>query len=211
MLISKADFSAGDPCPADLVARILSDTMFCGVSSTGCTSTFFDTWGVSYDSACGKMVGFQLGTPEAFARSIVISSLTIDSQYLDGWSLTHGSAPRQHIWSFPLGVTEVRTDRFGCPCNDGSGVVAPPIVGNNYFCDSATTSISSGTFYPNRPMWTGEGCRFNNLQCCSFNNPPWFYRELPQPITDNLELRGCQDEGVQTEGAPLESLELYVR
>ena len=30
--------------------------------------------------------------------------------------------------------------------------------------------------------------------CCSFNIPPWFFRELPQATTDDIEMRVCRDE-----------------
>ena len=33
--------------------------------------------------------GYQFGSPETFSRSIIMSSLTVGSQYLDGVSITH--------------------------------------------------------------------------------------------------------------------------
>ncbi len=44
------------------------------------------------------------------------------------------------------------------------------------------------------PLWDGAGCGPLNT-CCTFNNPPWFYKELPEPTTDDIEMRVCQDHG----------------
>ena len=40
------------------------------------------------------------------------------------------------------------------------------------------------------PLWDGEGCGPINA-CCQLNNPPWFCTPLPQPTTDDIELRLC--------------------
>ena len=52
--------------------------------------------------------------------------------------------------------------------------------------------------YIDDPLWDGRGCILSN-PCCSFNNPPWFYKQLPQPTTDDLEMRVCRDEDVGNE------------
>ena len=194
----------GVTCPAGLTQRDFSGQTLCSRTSTGCQSTTFSTNDINYCQVCGRVVGYQFGSPEAFARSIVISSLTIDSQYLDGISITHGSGPRTHIWSYPAGVTTTRTDRFACPCNTGSTVSAPSFIGNNYYCESATTAISSGTFFPNDVLWDGQQCTDLEGTCCTNPNLPWFNRTLPQNTNDDVELRICFDEGSNTEGSPLE-------
>ena len=43
-------------------------------------------------------------------------------------------------------------------------------------------------WYTSDPLWDGEGCGGNST-CCEFNNLPWFYKDLPQPTTDDIELR----------------------
>ena len=207
--------SSNDSCPDGFREEIDSDLRTCvkgSDSDTGCISTEYSTSDVPYSSVCGKIIAYQVGTPEAFARLIVISSLGISSQYLDGISLTRGN-PREHIWSFAVGVTEDRTDRFGCPCNVGSTVsttVMNTFIGSNYFCDSAANTISSGTRYLDNPLFDGVGCSGANA-CCSFNNPPWFYRQLPQSTSDDIELRSCRDEGGTTESVLIQSITLYAR
>ena len=47
--------------------------------------------------------------------------------------------------------------------------------------------------------------------CCSFNNPPWFHKQLPEPTTDDMEMRVCADELQANEDIGIESFEIYVR
>ena len=214
MRVVDVDFNDSSiACPSGFREDIDSDIRTCvkGEDAGGCTSIQYSASDVIYSSVCGKVIAYQLGTIEAFSRLITISSLTVDSQYLDGISLTHGN-PREHIWSFAMGVTESRTDRFGCPCNTGSTIsVINTFIGTNYFCDSAASGIASGMRYPNNPLFDGVGCDAMTNQCCSFNNPPWFYRQLPQSTADDLEITACRDEGGMTENSLIQSIELYVR
>ena len=207
------DFNdSSNVCPSGFREDIDADIRTCITNSTsgGCYSIDFSTSDITYSSVCGKVIAYQLGTPEAFSRFIVISSLGISSQYLDGISLTHGN-PMQHVWSFAVGVTESRTDRFGCPCNTGSTIsVMNTFIGTDYFCDSAASSISSGARYPDNPLFDGVGCAATS-ECCSFNNPPWFYKQLLQSTTDDLEMRVCRDESGTNENILVQSIELYVR
>ena len=211
MRVADNDFNnRSDPCPQNFVQRFDSDLRTCISNLFGCTSIDYSTLGISYSSVCGKVIGYQFGSMEAFAR--LFSSTSIDSLYLDGISLTHGN-PRQHVWSFGLGVTEQRTDRFGCPCNIGStipGAVMSSFVGNDYFCDSAASSIIQGVPYPNNPMWDGVGCAATSA-CCSFNTPPWFYKQLPRSTSNNIELRACKDDSSSNENVQIESIEIYVQ
>ena len=57
--------------------------------------------------------------------------------------------------------------------------------------------------YSNDPLWDGDGCTAPN-PCCSFNNPPWFYKQLPQPTTDNIEMRVCKED------VAIEIVEIYI-
>ena len=208
------DFNdSSNACPSGFREDIDANLRTCvkgDDTATGCNSIDYSTSNITYSSVCGKVIAYQLGTPEAFSRFIVISSLGISSQYLDGISLTHGN-PMQHVWSFAVGVTESHTDRFGCPCNTGSTIsVMNTFIGTDYFCDSAASSISSGARYPDNPLFDGVGCAATN-ECCSFNNPPWFYKQLLQSTTDDLEMRVCRDESGTNENILVQSIELYVR
>ena len=199
-------------CPQGLAQRNFSGQLLCGRNKTGCQSTTFPTFGLNYCQVCGQIRGYQFVTPEAFSRSIVISRLTVDSQYLDGISITHGSVPRRHIWSYAVGVTTSHEDRFGCPCNTNSTVSPSSIVGSSYYCESAASSLQSGVFYPSDVMWDGQQCTGSEGPCCSDNpNLPWFNSTLPSTTNDDIELRVCGDESIATEGTPLELIEIYIR
>ena len=134
---------------------------------------------------------------------------------MDGVSLTHGS-PREHIWTFAAAEDEPQTGGpvDSCPCITGSDQVTrgiPSFVGENYFCDTGSRErFQSGVFYSADPLWDGAGCGPQNT-CCSFNNPPWFYRELPQPTDDDIEMRVCRSFSRFDEDIALESADIYVR
>ena len=47
-------------------------------------------------------------------------------------------------------------------------------------------------------LWDGENCGPYS-KCCSFNTPPWFYKSLPQPTNDDLEVRLCGSAALSVE------------
>ncbi len=64
--------------------------------------------------------------------------------------------------------------------------------------------------YSNDPLWDGDGCGGTN-RCCSFNNPPWFYRKLPQATTDDVEMRVCRSGDASGEDIAIEIIDIYVQ
>ena len=42
------------------------------------------------------------------------------------------------------------------------------------------------------------------------NHPPWFFKDLYQPATDEIEMRVCRDEDQANEDVAIESYEIYV-
>ena len=84
-------------------------------------------------------------------------------------------------------------------------------MGDYYFCDTAPLTISRyGTFYSDDPLWDGAGCGPKST-CCSFNSPPWFYRQLPQATTDDIEMRVCREHRREFEDIAIEVVEIYVQ
>ena len=65
-------------------------------------------------------------------------------------------------------------------------------------------------FYPVDPLWDGAGCGSTST-CCSFNNPPWFCKQLPQPTTDDIELRLCALTSYTLDDIATEIVELHVQ
>ena len=45
----------------------------------------------------------------------------------------------------------------------------------------------------------------------TFNNPPWFSKQLPSPTTDDIEMRLCVDEATASDDITVEKIELYVQ
>ena len=201
-------------CPSGL-KTLTSPKRLCAmnINGGGCSSATISLHGVEYTRVCGKIVGYQQTSPDAFGPYNHNRSLTIDDNYVDGISLTHGRNPRKHIWTFAAALHEVSRRQFQCPCiniNNPVTILIPPYVGNDYFCDTASESHFQNKFYPDDPLWDGQGCGRLNT-CCSFNNPPWFMKELPSSTSDDIEMRLCANEARSNEDINFETVELYVQ
>ena len=72
--------------------------------------------GHQYCRMCERAIGYQIGSPDAIGLSA--RCRTIDSYYIYGVSITHGS-PRNHIWTYAAGTTEGGgISGSNCPCFD---------------------------------------------------------------------------------------------
>ena len=209
-----ADLDMTNPtqnCPSGF-RLITSLKRSCGRPGSGCVSTTFPVHGVQYSRVCGRVIAYQDKTPDAFAPYYHNRQVTIDGLYVDGVSLTHGQNPRKHIWTFAAANDETRSGRSNCPCTKTdtayTGAV-PPFIGQDYFCDTGSRNGIEFIFYPDDPLWDGAGCGPTST-CCSFNNPPWFCKQLPQPTTDDIELRLCGNESLSNEDIGMENVELYI-
>ena len=186
-------------------------------SSTGCDSVTYSTFGINYSHVCGRVIGYQYYSPDAFHNS---RSQTIEGYYVDGVSLTHGPpGSRQHIWTFAAGIMENNPSSFpslSCPCADRATArsLVPSFVGNDYFCESGNpSSIETNTLYETDPLWDGQGC--GAASCCELSyppgvTPPWFCKQLPHDTTDNIEVGLCGDEHISLEDTPVELIEIYI-
>ena len=201
----------GTTCPSGLTQTgyININHDVCGrpnPSSGGCYSTFFSACSINYTKVCGQMRGYQFATPDAF------TSFNIGSYYVDGVSITHGSNPRQHIWTYAGGAAETNLESYGCPCNSAtSASPAPSFVGNDFYCESGSYNSPSYILYADDPLWDGQNCNGAESTCCTNPNMPWFLKTLNEITTDNIELRVCSDEGLSNEDTPLDIIEIYVK
>ena len=201
-------------CPSGTTLRTDLPRRLCGIgiSGTGCSTTTFNTYGIEYRQVCGKIIGYQDQSPDAFGEG---QSQVIDGNYVDGISLTHGSNPRKHIWTFAAALHEIGSTHpeLICPCinkNFTSSSTEPPcFVGNDYFCDTGSEDHFQIIFYGDDPLWDGAGCGPLN-DCCNLNSPPWFLKRLPFPTTDDIEMRFCRG-GLVDEDTPIEIVEIYVQ
>ena len=177
----------------------------CAGADSSCRSAFSDNILIAYSKVCGRIIGEGIRTPDAFFRYGGQNS--IEGNYLDGVSVTHGapgSRSATHIWSFGAGHPAGGGFVARCPCdttNRRNAPLPPAEVGNNYFCDRANGQD---------PLWTGESCESDN-PCCSFHNPPYFSVHLPSATTDRIELRICTDQWISDEAVLVLFAELYVQ
>ena len=220
MRVANLDFQSHS-CPDGFGERTGSTIRTCSINTVppNCPSIVFDTYGIPYTRACGKVIAFQYGSADAFGSDRRGGNPTIDSNYVDGVSLTYGSNPRKHIWTFAAALDEFGADNDGraiCECSHAgrNGGSPPAFVGQDYFCDSGVnrrfTASDFTRFFSSSPLWDGAGCGSNST-CCSFNNPPWFYKELSPAATDNVEMRVCTDEVLSSEDIGISRVEVYVQ
>ena len=207
---------SGSTCPQGLTQTTLSGLTLCGRNGpAGCQSTVFSTLGLNYSQVCGQLRGYQRGTPDCFRPYYANPSQTIDSVYVDGVSITYGSAPRKHIWTYANGLNLMFLNpQEHCPCNNGNSVVPPPFVGSDYYCetgDNDNTCCDFSTLYSNDPLWDGQQCPGEEAPCCTHPNMPWFNKTLSETTTEDIELRVCGDSYLNDEDTPLEVIELFVR
>ena len=191
-------------CPSAWRENTTNGVRVCGrppSSNDMCHSAFYPAGGRTYSRVCGRVIGYQIGHPDAFH-----SSDSINSAYVEGVSITHGS-PRSHIWTFAADTSET-SSHTSCPCDNGSSSSPPSYVGNNYFCESGNVNNSFTNYflYANDPLWDGKQCSSEGT-CCS--NAPWFTVTLINPTSDNIEIRICADFDT-SEDTPIELLEIFI-
>ena len=210
-----AYFDMGDPgeqCPPNWREYNTRGIRACGRQTGGCTSKIYTTHNQVYSKVCGRALGYQFGHTDVFYNRQV----DIDSDYVDGLSITHGT-PRTHIWTFAAGLSQnliPGMEHFACPClaaESGFTRQTPPqYVGDNYFCESGNPTMAFRTrLYTSDPLWDGEQCEG---QCCSNGTSlPWFSVELSNSTTDDIEVRICGTDTPNNEDVPIKLLELYIQ
>ena len=209
--LASFNITAGDDCPSPWVKSSHNNVSFCIPASTaaGCYSVNYSTNGMNYQRVCGRASGYQKGSTDAFGN------LTDVFDYFEGLSITHGS-PRQHIWTYAVGLTEYGTfprTAHNCPCTIPAyrGSLPSDFVGSHYYCESGTTnSWRHSAYYLSDVLWDGAGCSTGNT-CCSDPNLPWFYRQLNQTTQDDIEVRSCMDQPFGDEAVLITNLELYIQ
>ena len=160
---------------------------------------------------CGSIRAYQYRSTDGFQTAVSSSTSAIDDNYVDGVSLTHGNQTRQHIWTFAAGIRRHQQLIRNCPCREtvSPPAIGPPdFVGTDYFCDSGNTNQDFRQYFIDDPLWDGDGCEPTN-PCCTFNTPPWFYKQLPQPTSDDIEVRVCADQDRNDEDIRIEKIHIF--
>ena len=178
-----------------------------------CQSVKFPSYSISYSQVCGRVTGYQYGSPDGIDPNRESKQINnLNGAYIDGVSLTHGN-PRQHIWTFMAGLQEHSFEINGqseCPCAPNSPVTPQSFVGNDYFCESGNSAPWQRKLYPD-PLWDGKQCGLIEKPCCLAPGIPWFHKTFDLPTTDYIELRVCGDQDVFDEDIPVGFYEIYVK
>ena len=212
MKIADYDTSRGDDCPKGWNKITANNVAMCRSpsNSAGCYSSMFSIHEVNYNKICGKVKGYQKGSPSAFAE---VSTPSLDNGYVEGISITSGY-PRKHIWTYAVGLSDDQNHAGGvhnCPCAKHRGTAPPSFVGSHYYCESGNTGTHViSRYYTNDPLWDGRGCPANN-NCCTIANQPWFIRQLTMKRQDDIEVRLCTNQGFADEAVLVEQILLYVQ
>ena len=155
-----------------------------------------------YSRVCGRVIGYQFGSPNAFSRS------TAGINIARGMSLIH-------VWSYIDGANEQGACTYPrCPCSEGPD--PPSYIGNNYYCESAYPGPDcyvSNMFFPNDTLWDGQQCN-NEGTCCTgdgTNTPPWFSVELSDLTSDDIQVTICHDQDTSDEDTLIQLLEVFVK
>ena len=208
-------------CPSSLRLYSANGVRACGRPSSmgefSCSSLSFASGDSrQYSKICGQVIGYQVGGTDVFQNE----RQSINTGYVDGVSITYGSSPRRHIWTYAAGLSEqliVSGEIFSCPCvvagSSFTPQTPPSYIGDNYYCESgnpsSTFEITDAFRYTSDPLWDGQQCEG---QCCSDGRtPPWFSVTLANPTTDDIEVRVCGTESAMGEDTPISLLELYVQ
>ena len=225
MRIADLNTSRGDDCPSGWT-NITNPVAACIApnDSPGCYSTYFPTLSIPYSKVCGMAVGYQKGTTDGFRGG----ATSINNPYVDGISITHGNAThpysRKHIWTYAIGLGsgDSNNSSSNCPCSQFPGRSPAFFVHENYYCESSylylvgrhyfTNDPVYGHYFTSDPVWDGKDCfSFSDANCCSDLGMPWFYRQIPVAINDDVETRICRDEPSSNEDILITEFQLYVQ
>ena len=171
--IVNINISAGDDCLDGWRKTTQSGVSFCRVASDSlftCSSANFSTNGISYWRVCGRAREYQKGHTLGLYGSYPPYNRAIDEDYVSGLSITYGSNPHQHIWTFASGFSETYNIVYNCPCSVYPGNNPPSFVSNNYYCESGSMGYSdTSTYYFNDILWDGAGCTGGSIRSCCDN------------------------------------------
>ena len=198
-------------CPSNWTLNT-SPVRGCGRTSTGrqtCDSVVYAVNSLAYSRVCGRITAYHEGWMDGFRTVSSVES------YVSGVSITHGPPGiRRHVWTFIGAENDVEVSDDNCPCANSSitwPYPTPSFLGNDYFCDTGrhVSGYRLG-IYLNDPLWDGDGCS-STSSCCEFNSPPWFCKSLPQPTTDDLEIRLCNYFSGSSANKIVTLMDIYVK
>ena len=141
-------------------------------------------------------------------------ALDINGVYVDGVSITYGSSPRKHLWTYAGGVSQQGESQFNCPCNNGVDIQLQSFIGDDYYCEAGAVYLNATgptVLQSADTLWDGMDCIGREDSCCTNQqNMPWFIKLLDQATTEDIEMRLCSNRR-DSEDTPLELVEFYVQ
>ena len=213
MRIANLNMTQATSCPTGFRLYANGGVRACGrpvTSSGSCVGKIFSSSGIEYSQVCGKVIGYQVGWPDAAAAI----RNNINTYYVDGVSLTHGN-PREHIWTFMSGATGSSSSiHNSCPCASIGPSPAPSFVGSDYYCEAGYQGSdlpTRGEFYSSDRLWDGKDCGSSETACCQRTLIPWFYKSIGNYTTDDIEMRICCDDRTNDEDVAIEQYDIYVK
>ncbi len=100
----------------------------------GCESLYYFAQGFEFTKVCGMVKAYHYRGTNAFHSYHENMTLAIDDVYVDGVSVTCGSSPREHIWTFASAVDETRSSIGSCPSIQTDTESIPPFIGDHQLC-----------------------------------------------------------------------------
>ena len=181
----------------------------------GCSSIQY-TSPTNYTKLCGQIKAYQYGSPDGlgpYTGPKYEPNLSVDDNYVDGVSITHGNVSRHHVWTYAAGGQEIRNGKHDCPCNRDFDTVLyspPSFLDEDYYCESGKpNSINLKALYADDALWDGEQCGHLEDTCCLNNTMPWFTKTLNSDDSSPIEVRSCRTN--PDEHTPIEIIEIYAK
>ena len=125
--------------------------------------------------------------------------------------LTTCNNPRQHIWTYAVGLYDDCTHTNNCPCAFGGRPAPLSFVGTNYYYESgAINTLSISDYFFNDSLWDGSDC-YSSTTCCTNFTLPWFYQQFSESTTSDIEARICTRYRLKAGSPLIDQLELYIQ
>ena len=188
---------------------LTSNIRVCGranITGENCSFVSLSTTSIGrlYSRVCGRVIGYQVTSPDAFGKHAGDDNIPFD-----GVNITYGT---HHIWSYVASWSE-NSQLHSCPCSNLTTAesTVPSFIGKRYYCESGNPAdtLMKDHLYHDDPLWDGQQCE--GTCCTGTNSPPWFSVQLPAPTTDAIKVSICADQNINDEDTPIQLLEIYVQ
>ena len=204
----RENFTDGAGCPGQW-------TSFDGYNGVRYCSTTDGNYKAKFNvfSACpySEVNGYVLVDQKGNCNAFTGQSKDLWEDYMDGVSITYGSNPKKHLYTYAVGWEE-KARLESCECHGSTYTDYATVVGLDYMCDSGMqpNTVGQNLLIGERVLFTGMGCRAES-GCCHVAGAPWFYKSLPNTIHDRVELRILSNSPHEEEMVLVRAIELYAR